>query len=500
MSAMLAQCTYRMDVGMWLRAGWRDVTIQVDGDLTDGIEPGDGSPRQRLASAWRLFCVRQRMRGGNPLGEVVGAWRQRQKSSTGKAVVMIHPAEAGRYVVAISFMGTGERMYDWVSNFRLTEENGTHKGFLQLTRQFEDNEGDIDFPDTARELGLEKLTLRHVLEEAKNPNSRFTLWLCGHSQGAAVMQVYAHHKITEDGVLPRNLVGYGFAAPSAMSGLAVNDPSAYPLYLIQNSEDVVSRMGAQVHLGVQLIYPAGEKLRSRCYTWSRTPQAVENRRLVAGILHHMTDTPSCLEVTMAYLNVLGSFAPEELVETLGRIAQRLPVKRMLNAADQRADKLLRAINRHLAAAYAEITGYPVSMERVAELQVEISQVVAKMGLKAFTNAQMEWLQQCHRIGMDEGGTVSPYLYIVRVGLADLMPAIWLSGRPPKLVWASRAVGNAGAQVKQPELLNRRMLTPPRRSHRHPRYADPRNRRDTRHIAPTLEADTLRPGEKIIYTK
>lgn len=499
MSAVLAQCTYRMDVNMWLQAGWRDVTIQVDGDLTDGVDAGDGSPRQRLASAWKLFRVRQRMKGGHPLGEVVGALRQRQKSDTGKAVVMIHPAELGRYVVAISFMGTGGRMYDWVSNFRMTEENGTHKGFLQLTRQFEDNEEDIDFPDTARELGLERLTLRHVLQEARNPNSRFTLWLCGHSQGAAIMQVYAHHKITEDGVLPRNMVGYGFAAPSAMSGLAVSDPSAYPLYLVQNSEDVVPRMGAQVHLGVQLVYPAGEELRNRCYTWSHTPQAEENRRLVAGVLCRMTDTPSCLEVTMAYLNVLASYAPEELVDTLGRIAQRLPVKRMLNAADQRADKLLRAINRRLAAAYAEITGYPASMERVAAHQAEIGGIMERIGLKAFTNAQMEWMVQCHRIGMDEDGAISPYLYIVQEGLGELVPAIWLSGRPPQLVWAAHAVGS-GAQVGQPQLLNRRMLTPPRRDHRHPRYADPRTRRDTRHIPPTLEADALRPGERIVHVK
>lgn len=499
MSAVLAQCTYRMDVGTWLQAGWRDVTIQVDGDLTDGVEPGDGSARQRLTSAWRLFRVRQRMRGGNPLGEVMGAWRQREKSDTGKAVVMIHPADLGRYVVAISFMGTGGRMYDWVSNFRLTEENGTHKGFLQLTRQFEDNEADIDFPETARELGLERLTLRHVLEEARNPNSRFTLWLCGHSQGAAVMQVYAHHKMTEDGVLPRNLVGYGFAAPSAMSGLAVSDPAAYPLYLIQNSEDVVPRMGAQVHLGVQLIYPAGEDMRAKCYTWSTTPQAVENRRLVAGILGRIADTPSCLEVTMAYLNVLASYAPEELADTLGRIAQRLPIRRMLNAADQRADRLLRAINRHLAAAYAQITGYPASQERVAEIQAEISSVMGKIGLKAFTNAQMEWMVQCHRIGLDDGSTTSPYLYIVQEGLAQLQPAIWLSGRPPQLVWATQAVGS-GTLAEQPQLLNRRMLTPPRRNHRHPRYADPRARRDTRHATPILEPDTLHPGDRIVRVK
>lgn len=471
MSAVLAQCTYRMDVGAWLQAGWRDVTIQVDGELTGGVDAGDGSPRQRLASAWKLFRIHQRIRGGHPLGEVVGAWRQREKSDTGKAVVMIHPAENGRYVVAISFMGTGSRMYDWVSNFRLTEENGTHKGFLQLTRQFEGNEKDIDFPETAKALGLERLTLRQILQEARRHDSRFTLWLCGHSQGAAVMQVYTHHKLTEDGVLPSNLVGYGFAAPSAMSGLAVRDPAAYPLYLIQNSDDVVTRMGAQVHLGVQLVYPADEPLR-RCYTWSTTPTAVENRCLVAGVLRHMTDTPACLEVTMAYLNVLADCAPEELVETLGRVVQRVPVQRMLNAADQQVDKLLRAINRRLAAAYETITGQAVDVGRVARLQGEISQVMGQIGLKAFTNAQMEWMQQCHRIGAD-GGSTSPYLYMVQEGLEKLVPAVWLSGRPPQLVWASCTVGT---QAQQPQLVNRRMLVQPRRSHRQPKHTQMRTQR------------------------
>jgi len=497
MSARLARATYRMDVEEWLQAGWRDVTIQVDGDLTDGVEAGEKTGVQRLASAWRMFRVRQRIKGGNPLGEVMGALRQREKSDTGKAVVMIHPAKLGRYVVAVSFMGTGERLYDWVSNFRMAAQEGVHQGFLQLTRQFEDNEGNIDFPETAKELGLERLTLRHVLEEMKNPNSRFTLWISGHSQGAALMQIYAHHKIMEEGVLPRNLLGYGFAAPSVMSGLAVEDPAAYPLYLVQNSEDLVPRMGAQVHLGVCLVYHTTEALRRCCYNWSTDEAAVRNRQLVARALRYMTDTLACIETTMAYLNVLSSYTADDMMEALGSLGLRLPVKKLFSVADEQVDALVRTANRHMGAAYASIAGKPVDVARVAMIQAEIVEVIGRIGLKAFANAQLELFNQPHRLSMAEGAKLSPYMYIAQQGVEELVPAVWLSGRPPRLVQASYEVSRT---AEQPELFNRRMLTPQRRVHRHPRYADPRSRRNTRHITPTLKPGSMQPGERIVHVK
>jgi hypothetical protein len=106
---------------------------------------------------------------------VRSALRQRHGSDTGKAVVMIHPAPLGRYVVSVSFMGTGVRFYDWFSNFRMTTLAGVHKGFQQLAEQFEGMEEEICFPATAAELGLERLTLRHVLQEMRSASSRFTL-------------------------------------------------------------------------------------------------------------------------------------------------------------------------------------------------------------------------------------------------------------------------------------------------------------------------------------
>ena len=176
MSAELASATYQMDIEPWLQAGWRDVTIQVDNDLvTDFIPSHRAGAMQKLTATWRMHRVRSKLRQRNPLGQMAGALRQIKGSDTGKALVMIHPAALGRYVVAVSFMGTGSRFYDWFSNFRMSSEDGVHRGFLQLARQFEGNEDHILFPVTARELGLEKLTLRNILEEAAHPDSRFTL-------------------------------------------------------------------------------------------------------------------------------------------------------------------------------------------------------------------------------------------------------------------------------------------------------------------------------------
>ena len=503
MSASLAAATYHMEVDPWLQAGWRDVTIQVDGALTDGVEasPGEGSAMQRLAAAWKLHRVRQRIRQRNPLGQVMGAFRQREKSDTGKVLVMLHPTEDGRYVVAVSFMGTGERFYDWFSNFRMTSEGGVHKGFLQLTRQFEDNEEEISFPETAQELGLEKLTLRHVLEEARNPNSRFILWLVGHSQGGALMQVYAHHKIHEDGVLPGNLVGYGFASPSAMSGLAVNDPSAYPLYHVLNSDDVVPRMGAQVHLGLCLIYPTDDELRRRCYNWSWDRESVQRRQAVGAIIRRMTDTPACIEVAVAYLSALGSYTPEDILDSLGAWGTRLPLRRIISAADARVDDLLRYACRHMTAAYLSICGEEMSTGRVAALQAEITALMEQLGVKRFTMTMKELMGQPHRIGEHvEGAEMGAYPFIARYGVERLVPAIWRSGRPPVLVRAARALTGEAAAQMQPALLNRRMIRPERRACRRKIGAAPRRRESGRHHTPTLQPGSLRPGERIVHVR
>lgn len=126
---------------------------------------------------------------------------------------MMHPLPGGQFLLAIGFMGTGKRFYDWISNFRFTTEEGFHKGFYQLCTYFEQGAESIVFPATAKALGLEKLTLGEVLSEMKSLSSRFRLWMAGHSQGAAVMQVFCHRLMTDWGVLAQNMTAMASLRP-----------------------------------------------------------------------------------------------------------------------------------------------------------------------------------------------------------------------------------------------------------------------------------------------
>ena len=323
MSAELASAAYGMAIEPWVDAGWRDVTIQVDGELT--ALP----PNNPLSAEWRKYWVRARLKPVSALGQMLGALRlSSSNNTTGKAVVMLHPALDGRYVIAVGFMGTGSRFYDWFSNFRMTTQDGMHRGFLELARQFEANEEKIFFPETAEELGLEKLTLRDILQNMRSPNSRFVLWVCGHSQGAAMMQVYAHLKMSETGISARNLIGYGFASPTVMAGKAVRDPSAYPLYNILNSDDLVPHCGAAVHLGMCLKYQATENLRKSCYNWKRDEKSVQARLAIRPVLWKMVDTPTCIIGGMALLMALGRVSGADCLKMRG-LGGFLPLDRAL---------------------------------------------------------------------------------------------------------------------------------------------------------------------------
>ena len=438
MSAELAAACHSLNIRPWLRAGWREVTVQVDGELT-ALENAEGS----LSAKWQRQLVRSKMRGYNPVSQIAGALRERESSATGKAVVMIRPAEDGRYVVAVCFMGTGTRFYDWFSNFRMSAPDGIHKGFGQITAQFEENEGCIAFPKTAAELNLEKLTLAHILKEMKSPKSRFLLWLSGHSQGGAVMQVYAHRKIVEEGVHPLNVVGYGFASPSVMTGRAVSQPEAYPLYHVHNSDDLVPRCGAALHLGVCLTCQADEALRRSCYGWPRDEAAVRARIAVRPVVRQMTDNANCIVQARAMLAVLGSRSAAEIAEVLG-LGDGLPIGKLLEVADMKA--ALDRVNRRLEAAYQSVAGEALPAERVEEAAALMRQIIAQTGLKPFMGALFQLLRYPHRISARSAGEfLTPYAWIAANAADRLIPSIWRAGLPPERLYIPPAEGRSSRE-------------------------------------------------------
>lgn len=422
LSAEMSAGCQKLEITPWLKAGWRDVTVQVDGELT----PLEREWRS-LAAKVQRGLVRARISGANPLQQLAGALREREAASTGKAVVMIRRAGGGHYVVAVCFMGTGTRFYDWFSNFRISTPEGIHKGFSQLTDQFEANEAHIEFPETARELGLERLTLRHILQEARSPDSRFRIWLSGHSQGGAVMQVWTRRKLLEDGVYPQNIVGYGFASPSVATGDAAAQPEAFPLYHVHNSDDLVPRCGASVHLGVCLVYPADETLRRTCYAWPRDDASVQARLAVRPVVRQMVDTPSCIVQAAAFLTVLRSCTAREIAEVLG-VEDSPAAARLLEQFDLRG--AVTAIIRRMEAAYQSVTAQPLPADRLAEAVALTQEIAARTGLKAFAGALGQLLRYPHRITAKQAGSPTPYTWIAVHGAQRLTPYIWRAGQPP----------------------------------------------------------------------
>lgn len=428
LSLELASMAYTLDLDPWAEAGWNDFSIQIDDDLQSGLTRGtsaDGERMRALINALKVRRAKAALRERNPVSQVMSALRQRERSDTIKAVCMMHPLPEGRFLLAIGFMGTGKRFYDWISNFRFTTEEGFHKGFYQLCTYFEQGAESIVFPATAKALGLEKLTLGEVLSEMKSLSSRFRLWMAGHSQGAAVMQVFCHRLMTDWGVLAQNMTGYGFASPTVATGRLVQDPAAYPLHHILNSDDMVPRMGALLHLGLCLEYPADDDFRERCYDLSPLPADVAARLALAPYQRAMVNTPSILLYSTAFLQCVAEEKGEEGLNSLLDRKWAVPaVDRMLQAAGGKAMNLLDRLVENAQNGHAALTGQPMDEQALAALRDRMRPVVHAFPFRRLMGAVLAYCIPPHRLVRHQQD--GAYAVIVREGLDRLRPFIWMN--------------------------------------------------------------------------
>lgn len=428
LSLELAYMTYTLELEPWKRAGWRDLSIQVDNRLESGMTVGESESAasdhvRALINGWKLTRARMALKDLNPISQMMSALRQREKSDTIKAVTMLHPAQRGRFVVAIGFMGTGSRFYDWFSNFRFTTEDGFHKGFYQLMQTFEQSVEHIRFPDTAAALGLETLTLGDVLREMRTPDSRFTLWMAGHSQGAAVMQVFCHRLLTVWGVQPAHIVGYGFASPTTAQA-TVATPAAYPLYHVINTDDLVPRIGAITHLGLLLRYQANGPLREATYGWNDDPAVAELRDRAESIFAHIEDTPTMLETLVAFLHTVVEEKTEDslnaLMEKRWSIA---PLDRAFTFAGHKTREMLERMARYSRVAYWSLTGHRMNESTVTALEDDMRPTVRDVPLRRLMGALGERYHPPHMLNRANQG-IGAYGYIVLHGYALLTPCVW----------------------------------------------------------------------------
>ena len=433
LSYELAAAAYDLDLDAWREAGWRDFSYQVDNTLLTGqnVNGAPGGGLNALISDYLQYLAKARLKRANPISQLLGALRQRDGADTCKAVVMLRPFPGGgRYMVAVGFMGTGRRVYDWFSNFRLNREEGMHAGFLQLTKEFEKNAGEICFPETARELKIPQLTLRDILAECRRPDSRFRLWMAGHSQGGAIMQLFAYREVRR-GFLRQNMIGYGFASPSAVYARADCDLGSFPLLHILNADDIFPRMGAKAHIGRCRVMVPDQAMRKVCFGAAWQDALF---RGVHRLLRTVTDSSGAFLLVWAMLKALEDVPADSAMAALNALAGSLVPERLLSALGSRREDILQALYRRMEQGYRLASGgCDPDRETMGVLRRRIAALILLYGGARFAKAALSCLGAAHKLK-------GPYLYIVTERFDDLAQRLW---QPP--VSAMERTGDRGVR-------------------------------------------------------
>ena len=128
LSAEMVSSTYSLSLEEWQKAGWQDMHVEIDRLMTGAIQ-GETGPADVIENL-QMKLAKDLLENKGPLHTITGVIRQTGEVDTCKALVMAKTV-GKRAVIAISFMGTSKRIFDWVSNLRMQVEDGMHQGFLQ---------------------------------------------------------------------------------------------------------------------------------------------------------------------------------------------------------------------------------------------------------------------------------------------------------------------------------------------------------------------------------
>ena len=423
LSLELADMTYNLELAPWKAAGWNDFSILIDDSLQSGLthwESGDGL--SSVINRIKVFRAKAALKEPSPVAQVLSALRQKEKSDTVKAVCMMHPLPEDKWLLAIGFMGTGKRFYDWFSNFRFTPEEGFHRGFNQLCESFQLHAEDIVFPAAAEAMGLEKLTLGHVLADMRSLSSPFRLWMAGHSQGGAVMQVFTHRRMNDWGVLPQNMVGYGFASPTVATGKFVYDPSAYPLYHILNSEDIVPKLGALLHLGLCMEYAPDEPFRQSVYP-PLDPEEALLRNQLTFFADGIRDTPTAILHMAALLECLAQEKGADGLTELMTSWWAVPaVDRVLWRAGDKGLEMLSRLLSGMKDGYLALTKQPAPAEEIIRIRERLRPIVQQTSVRRLLGVMSAYAVPPHILSGEGNGA---HAAIVREHWEALRPFIWI---------------------------------------------------------------------------
>jgi hypothetical protein len=416
----LAAVAYNFDVDRWLNADWTDISIQADERVLTGVRAPESEPaplRQRILNEYLEVSARRYIASNHIIRRVSGrALRRSKEQETGKAITMIHPLPAGRYAVAVGFMGTGRRASDWAVNFRLRHPDGFHEGFALLCRQFMENADKILFERTATRLGLPRLSLQDIILEAGQGNNRFKFLVAGHSQGAAVMQLWVHELIKQ-GVPPEDILGYGFGSPSVAAGPA-QYAQDYPLFHFINSEDLFARVGLLHHFGHCYVYQADAPMRDLCY------QGMQISPLFMSMLataNSFGGTHDALRFNIAYIEALKLLPPREAAAALAVFTGTGLKERLLLSRDEPVGGLLRLMGRSARRFYERAGVAAIEETELTDLIAHTAEQIEINGAETYTRMFLRVLSIPHALILrDEGSPgLAPYSYMVIRAIAQM---------------------------------------------------------------------------------
>jgi len=401
-SLAFSKASYNMRITQFIMDGWLDYTLVYEGKIHARADDWNIEPSKRA-----LFF---------------SSIKQMLTTQSAKAVVMGRPTSSRKAIVNITFTGT-KHVTDWFNNFKVGVSNQLHKGFYELATQFDSLIGQIHLTLLARTLGMTDLTLADVFEEAKKPDSRFKIWVTGHSQGGALTQVYIAEFLSRRGVLHENIFGYAFASPSVATPNYCEHPGNYPIYNINSADDFAVRVGSALRLGMDLMYYPDESFREENYADYTKPETREMYQEILKLCYWMTDSFKFGEFMIA----IASFATQSPVAMnfVEWIEETPLLKQIFHTLSKNTD-LPKAIHnrmyRMLEKPYMDVGGSPPSEERILQITDYLNILFRKRGIECFTT----YTYTTHQIPKN-------YSTIVQKPYTAFRRGIWTADRPVRLV-------------------------------------------------------------------
>lgn len=423
-SAELVADAYDINISPWVQAGFTDCTFVIE-DRVVVLDRDSDSKLAAIEAEWKRRRARAMMRGIRPIGDLVRTVRQLFVTDMAKSIVMTRLMPDGRILIAISFIGTTEKFFDWFSNFKLRDASGMHYGFQELARQFHTKAESVNLPFIAESLGKETFSLLDALRDAVLNKEQYLFWISGHSQGGAVAQIYTQI-LLQEGIEPEQIYAYTFAAPTVAYAHTTAGYMAYPIYHIINHDDLVPRIGAQVRFGVDCVFFPDDAFRKSYYNMGELPYSTFSTMLLKTNRIQSTNDALCFGMSM--MRIVMDYQHDAEIQAF--LSCVIPMFSIMKRVGVNIEDAAKYFYEKLTDHYTALQGEKLDDSEMMAFIEAIRWMIDSFGVTDTAKALQASMIEPHRIRPDQKDEmyVSPYIAIVRKHGNDLLNGIWKNGQ------------------------------------------------------------------------